>query len=135
MNPTQFSWVLASHQPGQLRLFYEALLNRKAQQGFSDQHWTLSLAEGVAMEIYRPSRSRPFPDRGRCLSICLRLDASQVPLEQLNRLMPELRRIGADVVEAPRLESFGAECWLQDPEGNNCLIVVPLASTATRTGG
>lgn len=134
MNPTQISWVLASHEPGQLKLFYETVLNREAQQGFSDQHWTLVLAEGVALEIYRPSRSRPFPERGRCLSICLRLDASQTPLERLNCLLPELQRIGAEVVEDPRLESFGAECWLQDPEGNTCLIVVPIAPAATRTG-
>ena len=134
MNPTQISLVLASHEPGQLRLFYETVLNREAQQGFSDQHWTLLLAEGVALEIYRPSRSRPFPERGRCLSICLRLDASKTPLERLNSLLPELQRIGAELVEVPRLESFGAECWLQDPEGNTCLIVVPIASTATRPG-
>ena len=125
MNPTQISWVLASHDPARLCRFYEALLNREARQGLSPQHWTLSLAEGLDLEIYRPSRSRPFPERGRCLSICLRLQASQNPLGTLMAQLPEVQRAGATILETPRRESFGAECWLQDPEGNACLIVVP----------
>ena len=125
MNPKQISWVLASHDPGRLRLFYEALLNRQASQGFSPQHWTLPLAEGLDLELYRPSRSRPFPERGRCLSLCLRLEASQDPLVTLTSLLPDLQGAGAAILEPPRRESFGAECWLRDPEGNSCLIVVP----------
>ena len=134
MNPTQISWVLASHDPGRLRLFYEALLNRQARQGLSPQHWILPLAEGLVLEIYRPSRSRPFPERGRCLSICLRLKASQEPLETLMALLPDVQRAGADILEPARRESFGAECWLRDPEGNACLIVVPADRGATGVG-
>ena len=125
MNPKQISWVLASHDPGRLRLFYEALLNRQASQGLSPQHWTLPLAEGLDLELYRPSRSRSFPERGRCLSLCLRLEASPDPLVTLTSLLPDLQGAGAAILEPPRRESFGAECWLRDPEGNSCLIVVP----------
>ncbi|MED5383198.1 MAG: VOC family protein [Cyanobacteriota bacterium] len=125
MNPKQISWVLASHDPGRLRLFYEALLNRQASQGLSPQHWTLPLAEGLDLELYRPSRSRSFPERGRCLSLCLRLEASPDPLVTLTSLLPDLQGAGAAILEPPRRESFGAECWLRDPEGNSCLVVVP----------
>ena len=118
--------MLASHDPGRLRLFYEVLLNRQARQGLSPQHWILPLAEGLVLEIYRPSRSRPFPERGRCLSICLRLEASQDPLDTLLARLPDVQGVGAAILEPPRRESFGAECWLRDPEGNSCLIVVPL---------
>jgi hypothetical protein len=33
--------------------------------------------------------------------------------------------LGASPLEPARLESFGAEAWLLDPEGNRLLLLVP----------
>jgi hypothetical protein len=35
--------------------------------------------------------------------------------------------LGASVVEPARLEPFGAECWMNDPEGNAFLMLIPIA--------
>ncbi|WP_392349804.1 VOC family protein [Parasynechococcus sp.] len=126
--PDQISWVLASHDPSRLAAFYSRLLNRDAAPGWSATHWVIDLAEGLSLEIYRPSRQRPFPDRGRHLAPCLRLKASADPLTHLQGMLPHWLAAGASIAESPRLESFGAECWLLDPEENAVLVVVPAVS-------
>jgi hypothetical protein len=35
--------------------------------------------------------------------------------------------LGASVVEPARLEPFGAECWMNDPEDNAFLVLIPIA--------
>ena len=40
----------------------------------------------------------------------------------------EVCSYGGVLVEGPHLESFGAEAWILDLEGNNLLLVVPYAS-------
>ena len=125
MKPTSISWVLAAHEPEPLARFYAAAFGTVAERGFSQQHWRVQLADGGCLEIYRPSRSRPFPERGRALAPCLRLPACQHPLEQLEGCLPELIASGASVQQPPRLEPFGAEAWLEDPEQNPLLVVSP----------
>ncbi|MAR06712.1 MAG: glyoxalase/bleomycin resistance/dioxygenase family protein [Cyanobium sp. NAT70] len=116
---------MASHQPSRLASFYAELLGVQASEGLNQWHWLIPLAEGISMEIYRPSRSRPFPERGRCLAPCLRLQASGEPLLLLQSMIPDLLNRGASVLEPPRQERFGAETWIHDPEGNAVLLVVP----------
>ena len=130
MSTTQFSWVLASHNPAQLVLFYAELLAGQPQQGLGQHHWILSISQDLRIEFYRPSRTRPFPAKGRCLAPCLRLQEHEEPIKELLTVVTDLRAKGATVLEAPRSEPFGAEAWLLDPEENPFLIVVPSSGIA-----
>ena len=125
MKPSSITWVLAAHNPESLARFYATAFGTIAEPGFSSQHWRVPLADGGCLEIYRPSRSRPFPERGRTLAPCLKLSACEHPLEQLGACLPELIASGARVQQPPRLEPFGAEAWLEDPEENPLLVVAP----------
>ena len=125
MSSTQISWVLAAQSPGSLVRFYADLLGGHAEQGHSEHHWVLTVLQDLRIEIYRPSRQRPFPVKGRCLAPCLRLQEHAEPLKKLQSVVAELMTKQATVLEPPRLESFGAEAWLLDPEQNPFLIVVP----------
>ncbi|MFO7628667.1 MAG: hypothetical protein R6W06_03945 [Prochlorococcaceae cyanobacterium] len=42
----------------------------------------------------------------------------------LNTWIKEALELGASVADPPRQESFGAEAWLLDPEGNRLLLLV-----------
>ena len=126
--PAQISWVLASHDPCRLAAFYAALFGVCAEQGFSTNHWVIAFSEGSQLELYKPSRKRPFPTRGQHLAPCLRLRGSEDPLEQLTSRLPGWCALGASIAEPPRREPFGAECWLLDPEDNAVLVVVPTRS-------
>ena len=125
MSSTNLSWVLAADDPQRLAGFYAALLECPNEQGFSRSHWIVELAGGGRLEIYRPSRQRPFPLRGRAMAPCLRLPPSNVPLAHLQQHLPTWLAMGASLKEPPRLEAFGAEVWLADPEGNPVLVVQP----------
>lgn len=132
MEPITLNWVLAAHEPEPLARFYASLLELEASQGLSPHHWRLKIPGGTSFEIYRPSRQRPFPDRGRALAPCLRRPPNQDPLATLLKWLERATDLGAVVNEEPRLESFGAEAWLNDPEGNALLLLVPVKSTPTR---
>ena len=126
MTSGTLSWVLAANDPAQLAGFYAALFGVEQRQGFSASHRCLDLDGQVRLEIYRPSSRRPFPSRGRCLAPCLRLPPDPQPLDRLEQQLPTWLALGATVVEPVRLEPFGAEVWLADPEGNPVLVVQPL---------
>ena len=63
---------------------------------------------------------------------CLRRPPNQDPLSTLLEWLERATDLGAVVNEEPRLESFGAEAWLNDPEGNALLLLVPVKSTPIR---
>ena len=125
MSFTNLSWVLAAEDPQRLAGFYAALWECLKEQGFSGSHWIVEPAGGCRLEIYRPSRQRPFPLRGRAMAPCLRLASSKAPLEHLQQQLPAWIALGASLIEPARLEAFGAEVWLADPEGNPVLVVQP----------
>ena len=125
MSSTNLSWVLAAEDPQRLAGFYAALWECPQVQGFSGSHWIVEPAGGCRLEIYRPSRQRPFPPRGRAMAPCLRLAPSKAPLEHLQQQLPAWIALGASLIEPARLEAFGAEVWLADPEGNPVLVVQP----------
>ena len=131
MSSTNLSWVLAAEDPQRLASFYAALLERPQREGFSESHCIVDLAGGGRLEIYRPSRQRPFPLRGRAMAPCLRLASSDVPLEDLQHQLPAWLALGASLIEPARQEAFGAEVWLADPEGNPVLVVQPFPSAST----
>jgi hypothetical protein len=121
----QRSLVLAADDPAGLAHFYGTLLETPPQAGFSPSHWRLEWPGGGLLELYAPSRRRPRPRGEGRLALCLTRSAGEDPaLEVLSAWLEQAETLGATQVEAPRQESFGAEVWLADPEGNRLLLLV-----------
>ena len=121
---TDISWALESLEPKKLAKFYAFVINAEARPfPNGDQCWFVQ-ADTVRIEIYRPSLKRSFPARGRGFSLCLRRRSTSDPIKFIKNWSSELQARGAVIIENVRIESFGAECWLADPEGNQFLIVV-----------
>ena len=131
MNAMQISWVLAAEDSVRLAAFYSELFQATLVPGVAQHHNIIQFSDGARLEIYRPSRNRPFPVRGRALAPCLRLPPSQEPLPELQRLLSNALQRGGSLLEEARLEPFGAEAWIHDPEGNPLLLLAPVASAAS----
>ena len=131
MNAIQISWVLAAEDSARLATFYSELFQAKLNPGVAEHHCIVQFSNGTELEIYRPSRRRSFPARGRALAPCLRLPPSQEPLPELQRLLSNALQRGGSILEEARLEPFGAEAWIHDPEGNPLLLLVPLVAVAS----
>tara|TARA_Y100001968_G_C18872286_1_gene487771 strand:- start:39 stop:422 length:384 start_codon:yes stop_codon:yes gene_type:complete len=125
MSAFQVCFVLASDSPQNLASFYASALDAPIQAGFNKDHWVIQHPEGVRIQVFRPSSTTSFKRGGRSFSLCLIKPKSNDPLKDLNKVIQTLQMIGAKVVEEGRLDEFGAESWLSDPEGNEFLILVP----------
>jgi predicted enzyme related to lactoylglutathione lyase len=131
MNAIQISWVLAAEDSARLATFYSELFQAKLNPGVAEHHCIVQFSDGTELEIYRPSRRRSFPARGRALAPCLKLPPSQEPLPELQRLLSNVLQLGGSILEEARLEPFGAEAWIHDPEGNPLLLLAPLVAVAS----
>ena len=119
------SLVLAADDPAALAQFYGALLGVEPQPGLSRSHWRVPWPAGGWLEVYAPSRSRPQPRQAGRLALCLQRKAhGPGPLAVLQAWISTALELGASVGGPPRQESFGAEAWLLDPEGNRLLLLV-----------
>lgn len=119
------SIVLAADAPAALARFYGALLEVEPQQGLSPSHWRLPWPAGGWLEVYGPSRSRPQPRQPGRLAVCLQREADGTDtVALLNAWISRALLLGASLQDPPRQESFGAEAWLLDPEGNRLLLLV-----------
>jgi hypothetical protein len=82
--------------------------------------------------VYGPSRSRPQPRQLGRLGLCLQRQAHAADgigtLALLHAWIATALHLGASAKDLPRQESFGAEAWLLDPEGNRRLLLVVPAS-------
>jgi hypothetical protein len=122
---TTGSIVLAADDPAALARFYGALLNVEPQPGLSGTHWRLPWPAGGWLDVYGPSRSRPQPRQQGRLALCLQRQADATgALAVLNAWITTALALGASGQDPPRLEPFGAEAWLLDPEGNRLLLLV-----------
>ena len=119
------SLVLAADDPSALARFYGALLHMEPQPGLSGTHWRVPWPAGGWLELYAPSKSRPQPRQSGRLALCLerRAEATDA-LVVLHAWIATALELGASVDDPPRLEPFGAEAWLLDPEGNRLLLLV-----------
>lgn len=121
------SIVLAADDPARLACFYGALLKVEPHQGLSATHWRVSWPAGGFLELYAPSRRRPQPRQQGRLALSLQRQADgDRPAEVLKTWIDVALAQGASVLDPPRQESFGAEAWLLDPEGNRLLLLVPV---------
>ena len=130
-NPS-VSWVLAARAPQRLAAFYAGLLQTEVHAGLAEHHWIVPLPEGGSLQIYTPSSSRGWPTSGFVLAPCLQRVTSQSPMDELRSWREEVIAMGGSSAEDPRQESFGAECWLMDPEGQRFLLLVTQAKEAPR---
>jgi hypothetical protein len=119
------SIVLAADQPAALARFYGELLEVEPQPGLGASHWRLPWPAGGWLEVYGPSRSRPQPRQQGRLALCLQRQAEgSAAVAVLNAWIVRALEQGASLLDPPRQESFGAEAWLLDPEGNRLLLLV-----------
>jgi predicted enzyme related to lactoylglutathione lyase len=119
------SLVLAADEPAALARFYGELLEVELQSGLSASHWRLPWPAGGWLEVYGPSRSRPQPRQQGRLALCLQRQAEKsAAVAVLNAWIARALEQGASLLDPPRQESFGAEAWLLDPEGNRLLLLV-----------
>ena len=81
------------------------------------------------MELYAPSKSRQQPRQQGRLALCLQRQADGTgALPGLHDWISKALGLCPSVQDPPRQESFGAEAWLLDPEGNRLLLLVLPAS-------
>jgi hypothetical protein len=123
------SLVLAADNPYELARFYADLLLVEPLQGQGPSHWRVPWPDGGFMEIYAPSHSRPQPRQSGRLAACLQRSVAgskrqQEAMALLQAWLAEAIQLGACLQESPRLEAFGAEAWLLDPEANRLLLLV-----------
>ncbi len=126
----QASLVLAADHSPSLARFYGRLLGCEPAMGASASHWQLAWPGGGRLDIYQPSKARPLPRQIGRLSLCLLRDRScadglgREAMAQLQAWIDTALVAGASLDEPPRMEPFGAEAWLLDPEGNRLLLLV-----------
>ena len=58
------------------------------------------------------------------LAPCLQRQVDADPLAALTRWQEQVMALGGRSTESPRREPFGAECWMEDPEGQRFLLLV-----------
>ena len=126
MSQSKAKLVLASVNPSQLADFYAFAMDAEIYIGLNDSHFSLINTEGFEMQIYKPSRAMTHPEKGRALSLCLQGAPSNNPLVVLKAWTRRLESKGASIISAPRVEHFGAEVWMLDPEQNAFILFVPL---------
>ncbi len=119
------SIILAAEDPEALARFYGALVQLEPQQGLSASHWRLPWPAGGWLELYAPSRHRPQPRQQGRLALCLQRQAGETSVVALLQAwINTALELGATLQDPARQESFGAEAWLLDPEGNRLLLLV-----------
>jgi len=116
--------VIASNLPKRLAVFYSCVFENDFKVGVSPEHFVIEINQVTTIHIYKPSKKRDFPARGKTVSICVEKISLIDPITELRDFVQILISIGASIIENPRLEKFGAEAWLADPEGNEFLVLV-----------
>ena len=121
-----FSFVIASNLPHKLAEFYVSASYGELIHGYSSNDCCILLPQGLKIYIYKPSSSSKALKRDSFTALCLTSEAKHKPLDYLSSWISTLVLKGASISVHPRLESFGAEAWLKDPEQNRFLLFVPL---------
>ena len=120
-NGLEVALVLAADDPQALATFYAALVGASPMAGLSAAHWRVLLPGAGWLELYRPSQARPQPPQRGRLAVCLRCSGHPSALEAW---LAQAISLGAQQLDTPRIEPFGSEVWMLDPEGNGLLLLV-----------
>ena len=127
-SPCVLTVVLASNSPEKLAEFYAFAIQGKIESNKLLDYFCVSNSNGMQIEIFRPSIRKKWLKGGRSFALCLRQAPSLSPLLEIQDWSLILASKGARVVEGPKELSFGVEAWLEDPERNQFLILVPKES-------
>ena len=121
----EVSTVIAAHHPRELAEFYASFNDVEVVEGINNNHFVLFLPNGLKIEFYKPSKASSWPEKGRSCALCFKKEPSSDSLQSLNDWSSELIGLGGKLLTDVKVQSFGAEVWLLDPEGNVFLILVP----------
>ena len=125
MSLMNINFVIASENPKELSGFYAKINSDKANQGFNSTHYFILLSNRSQIHFYRPNEKHKWERRGNSTSLCFQSEPSRDPLKTIECWTSEIIKIGGAVVGVSKLEKFGSEQWMIDPEGNQFLILVP----------
>tara|TARA_Y100001968_G_C19429344_1_gene756115 strand:- start:869 stop:1255 length:387 start_codon:yes stop_codon:yes gene_type:complete len=125
MSSIETSFVIASKQPKELAEFYAKVHETDISKGISSDHYLVPVSDGLNIHFYLSSDHFNMPKKVRSACLCFERRSSSDPLSIVKEWSIEIQKIGGFIIEAPKNESFGAEAWLSDPEGNDFLIFVP----------
>ncbi len=119
------NFLIASKDPKGLSNFYSKINSDKVIKGFNSTHYFISLSNRSKIDFYRPGKNYEWTNRGNSASLCFEGKPSIEPLKAIETWSLELLKLGGKTKSSSRLEKFGAELWMLDPEGNHFLILVP----------
>ena len=119
------NFVIASENPRELCDFYAKINSDKANRGFNTTHYFISLSNQSKIHFYRPSENHEWQRKGNSTSLCFQGAPSMDPSKIIERWISEILKIGGSLKGKLKLEKFGSEQWMLDPEGNQFLILVP----------
>ena len=126
MSSILLSCLIASDNPKDLANFYASINQASRIGSLGENHYVLEYNDGYKLQFFKPSRSRAPFKRGKTVSLCFQKPASENPMKELRKWIDLLVNFGSVLEEKPRIESFGAEAWLSDLDGNSFLIFVPV---------
>ena len=119
------NFVIASKNPKELSGFYAKINSDKACKGFNASHYFISLSNRSKIHFYRPNKNHEWQRKGNSTSLCFQGEPSMEPSTIIKSWTSEILKIGGSLLGKPKLENFGSEQWMLDPEGNQFLILVP----------
>tara|TARA_Y100001968_G_scaffold184432_1_gene168959 strand:+ start:56 stop:457 length:402 start_codon:yes stop_codon:yes gene_type:complete len=128
MSVIETSFVIASRKPRELADFYAKVNNVKLCLDGESDFYEVILQDGLKLRIYKPSLSQEFSTGGRSASLCFQKSPSNDPFHSLQTWSLQITKYGGKIVSDLKLEPFGAEGWVSDPDGNNFLIFIPSIS-------
>ena len=127
------NFVIASENPRELCDFYAKINSDKANRGFNTTHYFISLSNQSKIHFYQPNKNHKWQRERNSTSLCFQSDPSEDPSKIIERWTAEILKMGGRAVGIPKLENFGSEQWMLDPEGNQFLILVPYLSKGSDT--
>ena len=125
MFANEVSLVLAARAPKKLAQFYAQVLEVKQSMGFTEDHWLVLHPNGMKLHIFNPSHKSPLNKTPGNFGLCIHGKPQLQPLSTIEKRILELVSMGARPIGEAKLESFGAEIWMMDPEDNHFLLLIP----------
>ena len=119
------TFVMASLFPKKLAEFYALITEGELKTGLTNEDFCIFVQKGIKIHLYKPSSNSSFPLKGNVFSLSLNSKPKEQPMEYLDKWLNSLFLLGASVSVRPKLQPFGAEAWIKDPEGNSILVFVP----------
>ena len=119
------NFVIASENPKELSEFYAKINADKVNNGFNATHYFISLSNRSKIHFYRPNKNHEWQRKGNSTSLCFQREPCEDPSKIIDSWTYEILKIGGSVMRGLKLEKFGSEQWMLDPEGNQFLILVP----------